>query len=48
MLPERHLGLAQAGELADLDQRLHRCAAALKHTALTELPGPVNLEEGAA
>jgi cobyrinic acid a,c-diamide synthase len=28
-LPERHLGIVQAGEIADLDARLDRCAALL-------------------
>lgn len=45
-LPERHLGLVQADELTDLDHRLHRCATALKDTALTELPPPVSFKSG--
>jgi len=40
-LPERHLGLHQAGEVDDLDARLDRAADALAHTALAELPPPV-------
>lgn len=37
-LPERHLGLHQAGDIADLDTRLERAADALAATALAELP----------
>lgn len=33
-LPERHLGLVQAGEIADLDQRIERAADLLPDTAL--------------
>jgi cobyrinic acid a,c-diamide synthase len=40
-LPERHLGLHQAGEVVDLESRLERAADALAHTALVELPPPV-------
>lgn len=40
-LPSRHLGLVQAQELADLDERLDRIAAALAETALTQLPAPI-------
>jgi len=39
-LPERHLGLVQADEVADLETRLTRLAAALPPEALT-LPEPV-------
>ncbi|WP_202407995.1 cobyrinate a,c-diamide synthase [Novosphingobium silvae] len=39
-LPERHLGLVQASELPDLDQRLARAAALLPDAAL-HLPPPV-------
>ncbi|AXB75113.1 cobyrinate a,c-diamide synthase [Novosphingobium sp. P6W] len=39
-LPERHLGLVQAGEVADLDARLDRAAALLPEAAL-HLPPPV-------
>ncbi|ABM97212.1 cobyrinate a,c-diamide synthase [Methylibium petroleiphilum] len=42
-LPERHLGLVQAGELADLDARLDRAAAALGPDA-AELPPEVSFE----
>lgn len=40
-LPDRHLGLHQAAEIDDLDARLDRAADALAHTALAELPPPV-------
>jgi len=40
-LPDRHLGLHQAAEIDDLDARLERAADALAHTALADLPPPV-------
>lgn len=40
-LPDRHLGLHQASEIADLDARIERAADALAQTALAELPPPV-------
>ncbi len=40
-LPSRHLGLHQAKEIADLDARLDRLAAAIGNTALCELPPPI-------
>lgn len=40
-LPERHLGLVQAQEVMDLDERMRAGAAAISSTALTELPSPV-------
>lgn len=40
-LPERHLGLVQAGEVDDLDARLARAAALLPEAAL-HLPPPVS------
>ncbi len=40
-LPRRHLGLVQAGELADLDTRLDTAADALEQTATITLPPPV-------
>jgi len=40
-LPERHLGLMQAAEIGDLEQRLERGAALLAKTPLAELPAPV-------
>jgi cobyrinic acid a,c-diamide synthase len=39
-LPERHLGLVQAAEIADLDARIERAAEALQGIAAT-LPTPV-------
>ncbi len=43
-LPDRHLGLVQAAEIADLETRLTRAAAALGNTALTVLPAPVHFK----
>ena len=40
-LPDRHLGLVQAEEVGDLDQRLTAIAKALKETELTRLPPAV-------
>jgi len=40
-LPSRHLGLVQAAELADLDQRLDAAAEAIAATAGAQLPAPV-------
>jgi cobyrinic acid a,c-diamide synthase len=40
-LPDRHLGLVQAEEVGDLDQRLSAAASALETTNLTQLPPPV-------
>lgn len=40
-LPDRHLGLVQAEEVGDLEQRLDAVAAALGGTKLTQLPPPV-------
>jgi cobyrinic acid a,c-diamide synthase len=40
-LPDRHLGLLQAGEIDDLDQRLDLAADALAQTPLAELPRAV-------
>ena len=40
-LPDRHLGLVQAEEVGDLEQRLNAAAATLKGTGLTELPPAV-------
>lgn len=37
-LPDRHLGLVQAVEIDDLEDRLERCAAALAETATAALP----------
>jgi cobyrinic acid a,c-diamide synthase len=40
-LPDRHLGLVQAEEVGDLDQRLSAVANALRETELTRLPPAV-------
>lgn len=40
-LPDRHLGLVQAAEIDDLEQRLERAAAALQQAGFTDLPAPV-------
>jgi cobyrinic acid a,c-diamide synthase len=42
-LPSRHLGLVQADEVADMDQRIERAAQALG-TAAPSLPAPVRFE----
>lgn len=42
-LPDRHLGLVQAEEVADLEQRLSAVASALAGTGLAELPPAVEL-----
>lgn len=41
VLPERHLGLLQAGEIEDLGARLDRLADMLAQTGAGELPPPV-------
>jgi cobyrinic acid a,c-diamide synthase len=43
-LPERHLGLIAAGELADIDARLDALADAWSAHAATALPPPVSFE----
>lgn len=40
-LPDRHLGLVQAEEVEDLDERLERASALIGATGLAELPPPV-------
>ncbi|MFC0679782.1 cobyrinate a,c-diamide synthase [Lysobacter korlensis] len=40
-LPDRHLGLFQASEIADLDRRLDLAADALSGQPIVELPAPV-------
>ncbi|MEW6339727.1 MAG: cobyrinate a,c-diamide synthase [Pseudomonadota bacterium] len=47
-LPERHLGLHQAGEVDDLDMRLDRAADALAATPLAELPPQVAFDAPAS
>ena len=42
-LPDRHLGLVQAEEVADLDQRLSAAAAALHGTELADMPPAIEL-----
>ena len=42
-IPDRHLGLVQAGELTDLDERLDAAAAVLQEAGLDRLPQPVTL-----
>jgi cobyrinic acid a,c-diamide synthase len=42
-LPDRHLGLVQAQEIADLEQRLEASAAALQGTGLESLPPAIEL-----
>jgi cobyrinic acid a,c-diamide synthase len=44
-LPERHLGLTQADEIAGLHARLDRAADAIAKTALRELPPAVGFDE---
>jgi len=43
-LPERHLGLVQAEEVADLENRIHQAAELIQHTKLTSLPDAVSFE----
>ncbi len=40
-LPDRHLGLVQAQEIADLEERLQAAAQAIAETGLAALPDPV-------
>ncbi len=43
-LPSRHLGLVQAQEIADLEQRLERLAEHISATELAALPEPVRFQ----
>lgn len=43
-LPDRHLGLVQAEEISDLEQRLEAAAAAISQTELAALPTPVTFQ----
>jgi len=47
-LPDRHLGLVQAEEVTDLDQRLSAVAAALEGTGLVDMPPEVAFSAAAA
>ena len=44
-LPDRHLGLVQAAEIADLETRLESTATLIANTGLAELPPPVNFPQ---
>ena len=46
-LPDRHLGLVQAAEIADLENRLENAAARIAQTALAKLPPPVTFPAAA-
>ena len=43
-MPERHLGLVQAGEIADLEERLDTAGNLIKDAGMTSLPEPVEFE----
>ncbi len=43
-IPDRHLGLVQAGEIVDLDERLDTIAGVLGEAGLDTLPATVTLE----
>jgi cobyrinic acid a,c-diamide synthase len=47
-MPERHLGLLPAAEIADLDQRIERMADALAATPAAELPPAVEFAVSSA
>lgn len=47
-LPSRHLGLVQAEEIADIETRLERAAAALEQAVIADLPQIVVFEPEAA
>lgn len=41
-LPERHLGLVQAGELRDINEKLERAASKITNSSLSQLPEPMH------
>lgn len=43
-LPDRHLGLVQAEEVHDLEQRLEYAAQQIANTALSNLPSPITFK----
>lgn len=43
-LPDRHLGLFQAGEIEDLEVRLNKAAELISNTGLKDLPASVTFE----
>lgn len=45
VLPERHLGLLQAAEIDDIEERLDRLADALAASATVDLPKAVNFDD---
>lgn len=45
-LPDRHLGLVQAEEVADLEQRLDTAAQQIASTSLQAMPSPVEFAPG--
>ena len=47
ILPERHLGIVQGMEIADLEQRLERAAQLIEQQGLTELPPPTDFDRPA-
>ncbi|MFP5465876.1 MAG: cobyrinate a,c-diamide synthase, partial [Gammaproteobacteria bacterium] len=47
-LPSRHLGLVQADEVADIETRVERAAAALEQAVIADLPQIVVFEPEAA
>jgi cobyrinic acid a,c-diamide synthase len=47
-IPDRHLGLFQAGEIKDLEERLDRAAELLREAGLDQLPAAVELTAEAA
>jgi len=45
-LPDRHLGLFQAGEISNLDSKLNQAAALIEKTQLKNLPDKVAFNQG--